>query len=34
MCKILKMKIYVYICIFEIVLFEWVDIDIGEILKL
>lgn len=32
MCKILKMKIYVYI--FEMVLFEWVDIDIGEILKL
>lgn len=31
MCKILKTKIYVYI--FEMALFEWADIDIGETLK-
>lgn len=33
MCKILKTKIYVYTCIFEMALFEWADIDIGETLK-
>lgn len=33
MCKILKTKIYVYTCIFEMALFEWADIDIGENLK-
>lgn len=33
MCKIIKTKIYVYTCIFEMALFEWADIDIGETLK-